>query len=426
MGRWDDLRLDVRLRAQRAALRWWSLRGDDTATIVLGDRSADPFPLYERLRARGPLVRSAMGVWTATGHGLCKAVLRDPRFRVEAPQDGALLDLSLLEIEAPDHTRLRKLAAHAFRPRLMAAYRSRTEAVAARLLDDLDPRGDDLVERFAWPLPITVISDLLGVDGVDHETFARWGRTVGQALSGITSARQAHEVASADDDLEMLFTELMRRRRAEPRDDLVSSLVAAHDGGGLTARELVSLCGLLLVAGFETTVNLIGSGVHQLLEHPEQWAALVADPDLATGAVEEVLRHQSPVQATTRVAREDVELAGVPLPAGSVVALLIGAANRDPEVFGEPHRFSLSRPEAREHLAFSGGAHYCLGAALARMEGEVALRAVAARFPGLRRTGPARHREGFTLRGLVELPVAAHGAAVPSEAGRPGPSRRGA
>jgi hypothetical protein len=407
MGRSEDLQLDVRLRAQRAVLRWWSLRGDDVATLVLGDRAADPFPLYEQLRARGPLVRSRSGLWAATGHGLCRAVLRDPRFRTQSGDDDGMIDLSLVERDGADHARLRRLAAHAFRPRLMAAYRGRMEAVAQRLLDDLDPAGTDLVERFAWPLPITVITDLLGVDTVDHATFARWGRAVGQALSGVTSARQARELAEAATDLEALFTDLLRRRRAEPRDDLVSSLATAHDDGALTAAELLSLCRFLLIAGFETTVNLIGSGVDRLLDHPDQWAALVADPDLARGAVEEVLRHQSPVQATTRVAGEDVELAGVALPAGSVVVLLIGAANRDPEVFADPHRFDITRADAGEHLAFSSGAHYCLGAALARVEGEVALQAVAARFPGLRRTGPPRHRPGSVLRGLTALPVAA-------------------
>jgi hypothetical protein len=407
MGRSEDLQLDVRLRAQRAVLRWWSLRGDDVATLVLGDRAADPFPLYEQLRARGPLVRSRSGLWAATGHGLCRAVLRDPRFRTQSGDDDGMIDLSLVERDGADHARLRRLAAHAFRPRLMAAYRGRMEAVAQQLLDDLDPAGTDLVERFAWPLPITVITDLLGVDTVDHATFARWGRAVGQALSGVVSARQARELAEAAADLEALFTDLLRRRRAEPRDDLVSSLATAHDDGALTAAELLSLCRFLLIAGFETTVNLIGSGVDRLLDHPDQWAALVADPDLARGAVEEVLRHQSPVQATTRVAGEDVELAGVALPAGSVVVLLIGAANRDPEVFADPHRFDITRADAGEHLAFSSGAHYCLGAALARVEGEVALQAVAARFPGLRRTGPPRHRPGSVLRGLTALPVAA-------------------
>ncbi len=407
MGRSEDLQLDVRLRAQRAVLRWWSLRGDDVATLVLGDRAADPFPLYEQLRARGPLVRSRSGLWAATGHGLCRAVLRDPRFRTQSGDDDGMIDLSLVERDGADHARLRRLAAHAFRPRLMAAYRGRMEAVAQQLLDDLDPAGTDLVERFAWPLPITVITDLLGVDTVDHATFARWGRAVGQALSGVVSARQARELAAAAADLEALFTDLLRRRRADPRDDLVSSLATAHDDGALTAAELLSLCRFLLIAGFETTVNLIGSGVDRLLDHPDQWAALVADPDLARGAVEEVLRHQSPVQATTRVAGEDVELAGVALPAGSVVVLLIGAANRDPEVFADPHRFDITRADAGEHLAFSSGAHYCLGAALARVEGEVALQAVAARFPGLRRTGPPRHRPGSVLRGLTALPVAA-------------------
>jgi cytochrome P450 len=341
----DDLRLDVRLRAQRAVLRWWSLRGDETAALALGDRADDPFPLYERLRARGPLVASRTGLWTATGHAVCREVLRDPRFGVEPGGGGALLDLSLLELDPPDHGRLRRLAAHAFRPRLMTAYRSRTEAVAARLLDALDPRGADLVRDFAWPLPITVITDLLGVDAVDHARFARWGREVGQALSGMSSARQARALRATAREVEALFTGLIERRRAEPRDDLVSGLVTALDDGALTGAELVSLCRLLLIAGFETTVNLIGSGVHQLLEHPDQWAALVADPDLAGGAVEEVLRHQSPVQVTTRVAREPLEPAGVALSA--------------------------------------------------------------ARFPGLRRTGPVRYRPGSTLRGPVSLPVAA-------------------
>ncbi|HXV94267.1 MAG TPA: cytochrome P450 [Pseudonocardia sp.] len=400
----DTLRVDLRLRAQRAVLHGLALCGDTTAEIALG-RSGDPYPLYERVRERGPLVRSRTGMWTVTGHSLCRQVLRDDRFGVEAGQPGEPLDLSLLELDPPDHTRLRRLAAPAFRPRLTGAYRGRMEEVAERLLDAVDRDGFDVVRDLASPLPITVITDLLGVDEGDHATFVAYGQAIGLALSGVSSARQARELQDATADLTALFTELARRRREDPREDLVSVLVAAHDTEALTAPELVALCQLLLIAGFETTVNLVGSAVHLLLDHPDQWAALAADPDLAPGAVEETLRHQSPVQGTTRVAREDVELAGQRLPAGSVVLLLLGAANRDPEVFPEPHRFDITRTTASEHLAFSSGIHYCLGAALARAEGEVALRALATRMPRLRRAGRPRHRVGATLRGLVELPV---------------------
>ncbi|BDX31852.1 cytochrome P450 [Mycobacterium antarcticum] len=390
--------------AQNLALRWHAARGDALSRVV--SSKADPFPLYEQIRAGGTLVRSSTGMWATASHQLCQQILRDGRFVVEGQSNGTdAPELSLLELDPPDHTRLRRLAAPAFRPRLVAGYEQRMQAVADALLDDIDPRGFDLVDEFAWPLPITVITDVLGVDNVDHITFAKYGKAVADSLSGVTSTRQARELRAATDGLSELFTDLMDRRRRAPRDDLMSQLVVAHDGDVLTVAELIALCQLLLVAGFETTVNLIGSAVAMLLDHSDQWSALVADPSLAVGAVEETLRHQAPVQVTSRIAATSVELAGNQLPKGSIVALLIGGANRDPLVFNDPHRFDISRAGGPEHLAFSSGIHYCLGANLARREGAVALRTLATRMPSLRRNGADRYRTGYTIRGLLKLPV---------------------
>jgi P450-derived glycosyltransferase activator len=385
------------------------LRHDELALLMLHPGRDDPYPLYERLRERGPLVRSRVGPWVTTSHRTCNAILRDRQFGVVLdgqPAEG-VGGLSFLEMNPPDHTRLRRLAAPAFSPKRMAGYTALIEKTVQQLLDDLPDDGDfDLVARFAAPLPIAVISDLLGVPTTHADQFARWGATIGTALDGVKGVRHLRALLRANAGLERLFTELFDERRRDPREDVISNVVAA-DGERITPAEMVPICVLLFIAGFETTVNLISNSVLALLAHRDQWASLHADPSLAAGAVEEVLRFDPPVQRTGRVALVDTELDGVALHRGDYVVTLTAAANRDPSVYDDPQRFDITRAPSVEHLAFSSGIHYCLGAPLARIEATIALAALAERLPSLRRAGRIVRRNASTIRGPLHLPVAA-------------------
>jgi hypothetical protein len=409
----------ARIAAGRGVLRLLAATGDPTARLLAPGGERDVHALHAEMRARGPVHRSRTGLHVVVSHALCEQVLRDPRFRVRDRADrvaefdpftpdtaGALAD-SFLEQDPPDHTRLRRLVAPAFRPKLVRAYRDRVEALTDDLLDAALRRGSlDLVADLAAPLPITVITDLLGVPDVDTARFARLGAVVGQSLGGVFSLHQARELRAATDDLVELFERLERERRDRPGDDVLSVLAQARGEGRLDLRELVATCGLLLVAGFETTVNLIGNAVVALSQHPEQWAALRADPALAAGAVEEALRFDPPVQATVRVPHGVVELDGHRVGPDERVLLVLAAAHRDPAAHPDPDRFDLHRRPDVEHLAFGSGLHYCLGAPLARMEAEVALRALARRLPELRPLGPLHRRPGNAIRGWTAVPLA--------------------
>jgi cytochrome P450 len=358
----------------------------------------DPHPIYERLRAHGPLTRDG-GLWVTTSHPLANKVLRDRRFGVRYsdgtyPGNGGLLPESFLEHDPPDHTRLRRIAAPAFSPKKIDEYRARVEKVADALLDQDE---FDLITDFAAPLPISVISDLLGIPDSDTAEFADYGALVAASFdTGVTAA-----MANANDQVLALFDRLIAQRRKAPGDDVISSLVAAEAEQKLTAEEMLGTLVLLLVAGFETTVNLIGNGTRALLGHPSQWRLFKANPELASAVVEETLRWAPPVQLTSRIAHEQVDGIGK----DETITLLIGAANRDPEVYPEAHKFDVMRVHKPEHLAFSSGIHYCLGATLARMEGEVAFRALARRMPGLRQTGPVTFRDSVVIRGMRSFPV---------------------
>ena len=415
----NRLRAAGRIAAGRATLWALAASGDLLARFMQPGGRPDPYPLYERMRARGPVYRSRTGWRAVTGHALCAEVLRDPRFRVRdargraadldplAPDAGGPLAESFLEQDPPDHTRLRRLVAPAFRPRLIRGYRDRIEGIAHELLDRAGRRGSfDLIDDFAAPLPITVITDLLGIPDVDTARFARFGAVVGQSIGGVFSVQQAEELRAATDDMVALFVRLERERRGHPGDDVLSILAAARADEQLDLRELVATCGLLLIAGFETTVNLIGNAVVALARHPDQWTVLRDDPTLAGAAVEETLRFDPSVQATVRVTHEPVELAGSTLAADTHVMVMLAAGNRDPEVYPEPHRFDITRSDPADHLAFAGGVHYCLGAPLARLEGEVALQVLAQRLPELRTAGPLRRRPGSAIRGYAAIPMA--------------------
>jgi len=390
------------------------VRRDPMSLLHLRAGRDDPYAIYERLRGQGTLVPTRLGNWVTTSHRLCNTVLRDRRFGVRQAEATAAtspsdeFDMSFLDRDPPDHTRLRRLTQPAFSPKQMAGYRPRVESTVDALLDAAQPAGDfDLVASFAAPLPIAVITDLLGVPDADAARFSEVGTVIGGALDGIHSLAHAARLQAANDTLRGLFEGLFELRRRAPADDVISRIVAA-EGDQIQSREMLPMCNLLLVAGFETTVNLIGNAVNALLDHPQQWADLCADPaGLARAAIEETLRWDPPVQRTARCALEPVELDGHLVGAGQFVVTLIGAANRDPAAFSAPDRFDIHREQTADHLAFSSGIHYCVGQPLARLEATVALQKLAERMPGLRRNGPLRRRTSGVIRGPIHLPVQA-------------------
>jgi cytochrome P450 len=379
----------------------WSIRSGD-----------DPYPVYARLRDHGGLFQVEPGHWLATRHAPVRTVLAS-RLATVRPLDSPVqeetsgqLDLAFLDRNPPDHGRLRKLATPAFRPALMRSYRDQIAELVDGLLADVTPGEPfDLVRQLAMPVPVGVICTLMGIDGADIRRLERYGKVVGVALSGgqLTPA-QVSELDAAKDELSAMFARLAEERAADPRDDVISHLVQAMPDR-ITPYELMVTTRLLLIAGFETTVNLIGNATHALLSDREAWQGLVDDPGSATQVVEEALRYDPPVQSTGRFVTEDLEVEGATIPAGAWVTTLIASANRDETVFTDPDRFDPGRGNADDHLAFSGGIHYCLGAPLARLEGEVALAGLAERFPGLELAGPGEARASTVIRGFARLPV---------------------
>lgn len=402
--------------------------GDPIARLLCTPELRDePYELYEQVRARGALNPSSLGLVSAS-HTVVQEVLRSGSFGVgwdfsQAPgflrklleftddldASGVAEPPSMLVVDPPDHTRLRRLVSRAFTPRATFAVEPQVQTLADRLLDALERRaGDgpvDLIEAYAAQLPVLVIADLLGVPTDRRADFLRWGAAAAATLDPGLPLRRFLAADRALRAMHAFLREHFARLRREPGDDLVSRLVGLPADEALTERELHATVLLLLGAGFETTMNLIGNAVVLLDAHRDQRSALAADPTGWDGAVEEVLRFDSPVQFTGRTATADVEVAGRQVPSGSRVTLLLGAANRDPAVFAEPARFDVTRANAREHLAFSGGIHYCVGAGLARLEAVVALRTLTERFPDLRVAGRPERRDLQTLRGFEHLPV---------------------
>jgi cytochrome P450 len=406
-----------------AVLRLCQWRGDPVARLMLPKTRTDPYPLYTHVRQRG-LVRSPLGVYAAADHATAASILRDRRFSSspvhqpgyrppsyppEDPRSG-LPAADLLTMDPPDHTRLRRLVSGAFTPRAVAGLEPWIRDVTDRLLSAADgAAGFDLIDALAFPLPIAVICRLLGVPPEDRARFRAWGHDLAATLDPQTATAAQAQTREAELALTSYLQDLVRKRRADPDDSILSGLIAAEEEGDrLTSGEVVSTALLLLVAGFETTVNLIGNGVVALLGDPDARDRLRQEPALVPAAVEEMLRFDSPVQLTSRIATEDVEVAGGTVPAGRAVLVLIGGANRDPLVFEHPDEFRLDRPDPGRHLSFSLGIHHCLGASLARLEGEVALGALLTRFPNLRLT-PDHDRLPYRfspiVRGLREFPV---------------------
>lgn len=387
------------------------IRHDPIAKLHLAQGRHDPYTVYASLRPRGPLVRTRLGNLATVDHSVAESVLRSDQFGVQ-PLEGADpaddFDLSFLDRNEPDHSRLRRVAAPAFRPRMVRSYEERVQSMVDALVDRLEHRGRaDFVSDLAAPLPISIITGMFGIDetaGIGTQEFARHGAAIGGALDGIHSLRHARELMEAGAALESMFDRLIELRQREPADDLISLLVSER-GDQVRSDELVPMCILLLVAGFETTVNLLGNALRALLDHPDQWKLLTDCPELAAQAVEETLRWDPPVQRTARVSFTHQMVAGTPVHKDQWILVMLGGTGRDPAVFRDPDRFDITRSMTTDHLAFSSGIHYCLGAPLARLEATTALRTLASRAPGLHRDGPVTMRRTTLIRGPLHLPV---------------------
>jgi pimeloyl-[acyl-carrier protein] synthase len=376
---------------------------------------ANPYPFYHRLRAADPVHRTPMGLWVLTRYDDVVAVLKDPRFGREGFEqilanvygEGAR---SMLFRDPPDHTRLRGLVSQAFTPRMIERMRSHIQDIVDRLLDRVqNANAMDVIADLAYPLPLTVICEMLGVPTDAHSGICQWSADLARSVDAIgmpTDEEVVKRGRVAQQAMLDYFSDLIPERRQTPRDDLLSLLIAAEEQGDrLSEGELLITCILLFVAGHETTVNLIGNGLLALLNHPDELAKLRADLTLLPGAVEELLRYDSPVQRTARITNTDVELDGRKIAKGSLVVTAIGAANRDPAHFPDPDRLDITRRDNR-HIAFGFGIHFCLGAPLARLEGQIAIDTLLRRMPGLRLvTSAPEWRESSTLRGLKRLPV---------------------
>jgi cytochrome P450 len=413
------------LHADRAAVRRQPLTSEETRVpdpefelpMFDDEVKRDPYPYYARMSEVGPIMRNPvfLGAWMVAAHGPALAALTDhARFssaRLSGMQDriSAFDAPTMLNSDPPDHERLRGVVARAFTPRSIAALEPRLRQLTEEMLAPLgDGEAIDVVEQLAYPLPVMAIAELLGVSVDDRDSFRTWSN---QLIAGTNEMASEEQLAAASEGAEHLKdyfrSEIARRRREPGGDDLVARLVAANEGDVLDDAELLSSCVLLLVAGNETTTNLISNMALALGRHPEQRARVVADPALVPSAVEEVMRYDSPVQATVRVPAVDVELAGAHVAAGEMVFVLLGAANRDPARFDQPGRLDVSRAP-NPHLGFGHGIHFCLGAALAKLEARLALERLTAVAPDYElRCDPARLDYGpsFIFHSPRSLPI---------------------
>ncbi|MFF1462890.1 cytochrome P450 [Streptomyces sp. NPDC058330] len=378
------------------------------------DFTANPYPFYAKMRAEGPVhaIRTddVEHAWLIVGYEEARAALADQRFSKDwrtaerwAASENPI-NANMLEMDAPRHTRLRRLVAGEFTARRIEALRPRVEEITGRLLDAMVPAGRaDLVDAFAFPLPMTVICELIGVPDLDRDAFRHLSNAIVAPVARDAEEKAVHAMGDYLD-------ELIADKRRSPGEDLMSALIQARDeqGDRLSPDELVGMAFLLLVAGHETTVNLISNGVRALLDHPDQLALLRARPELLDGAVEEMLRYEGPVEtATFRFAREPVTIGSQVIPAGDAVLVALGSGNRDADRYPDPDAFDIRR-EPRGHLAFGHGMHFCLGAPLARMEGRTAVRALLDRCPGLALDPDGEEPDwlpGLLIRGVRRLPV---------------------
>ena len=400
-----------------------AIAGISFDAIFSPESRRNPHPLYHRIRSEHPQAYNPeTDEWLFTRWADCVAVLRDPKWssnpehRTNRPYSGPNVEefaaanvRTLLFLDPPDHTRLRRLVSKAFTPRRIEQLRDHVEEITDELLAGVEPGEPfDLISTLAYPLPVIVICELMGVPVEDRHLFEGWSSDATRLLDGDIDEETMQRGIVAAMYFINYFNSLFEQRRAEPRDDLVSGLLAVEESGDvLTEEELRSIVLLLFLAGHETTMNLIGNGLFALMQQRDQWDRLVADRSLVQSTVEELLRYDGPVHVTARVATEDLDVDGRMFEKGTQVVTLLAAANRDPDKFPEPDRLDIGRDD-NQHLTFSHGIHYCLGAALARLEGQVVFSTLAKRFPDMRLAVPAEqveYRDHFVLRGLKALPV---------------------
>jgi cytochrome P450 len=382
----------------------------------------DPYPQYRALREGDPVHESPIGVWVLTRYDDVLHFLRDPSLSVEqrnavpspmqelvrdALGDMDARDDAMLNRDPPDHTRLRRLVSKAFTPRVIEQLRPRVERLVAEALDGVAGTGSmQLIADLAFPLPFQVISEMLGMPDTDRNQLREWSGLLVRTLEPIADMELLQEIMRAGNDMDQFLSEVIAAKRKEPSDDLLSALIHAEDGDVLSEEELRAQVALLYIAGHETTVNLIGNGVLALLRARAQLERLQADPALDAGAVEELLRYDCPVQMSRRITLQDIELDGKTIPKGTFVATVLASANRDPARWGpDADALDITRADAHQHLSFGGGAHYCLGAALARLEAQAAVGTLVRRFPRLELAAEPAWNGRINLRGLAELPL---------------------
>ncbi len=394
--------------AKRALLAWERLESGVTYDPTSPSTRANPYGVYHALRSKDPVHRMRlMKAWVLTRYEDVDRLLRDhQRFTSEGRNYGYTPYLTLLDYDPPTHTRLRGLVSRAFTPRAIEALGPRVHAIVHELLDAVgDQQQFDLIEAIAFPLPVIVIAEMLGVPPRDRGRFRAWSDDIALTVEPLLGEADIQKVRKATGELFEYFEQQIEARRSAPQDDLLGALMTAEDAGDrLSREELLSTLMLLLVAGNETTRNLIGNGMLALLRHPDQLERLRAQPDLLDGAIDELLRYDPPVQLDARMARMDLAIGGKQIRTGDRVISLLGAANRDPDVFADPDRLDLERTE-KSHISFGRGIHYCLGASLALLEGKAALGALLQRFPTIRLAAEPVRRNQLVLRGLSELRV---------------------
>ena len=401
----------IRPIAKRSLLTWEWLESGVVFDLTSRDVLASPYPTYKRLRERDPVHRMRLvDAWVLTRYDDVQAVLLDHnRFSNEGAGAGDreyTNDRSMLDLDPPDHTRLRSLVSKAFTPRSVAALGPRIEKILEQLLDEVDGEDRfDLIDSFAFPLPIIVIAEMLGVPAQDLDRLKEWSNDIVLSLEPILTREQRERFRRSEQELYEYFEGIIALRRKDPQDDLVSALLAAEEEGDrLSHGELLATLLLLLVAGNETTRNLIGNGTLALLRNPEELQRLRGQPELLEPAIDELLRYDSPVQLDGRTALEDVELGGKLVRSGQQVVSVVGAANRDPAAFSDPDRLDIGRQE-KSHISFGRGIHYCLGASLAMLEGRIAFEGLLERFSSIRLAAEPQQREQVVLRGVEDLVI---------------------
>ncbi len=398
----------VKRIAKNGLLTWERLESGVSFDLTSGRVLTDPYPTYRQLRERDPIHRMRLiDGWALTRYEDVQAMLLDHR-RFSSGESGPnyTRNASMLDLDPPDHTRLRSLVSKAFTPRSIAELGPRIQQIVDELLNAVEGKTRfDLIDSFAFPLPVIVIAEMIGVPTQDLEQFKDWSNDIVLSLEPILTEEQRVRFRQSEQELYEYFEGIIAQRRRTPQDDLVSALLAAEEEGDkLSHEELLATLLLLLVAGNETTRNMIGNGMLALLRNPEELWRLRNNPDLLDSAIDELLRYDSPVQLDGRTVVEDLELGGKRMRAGQQVVAVIGAANRDPGAFSEPDRLDIGRKE-KSHISFGRGIHFCLGASLAMLEGRIAFASLLEHFSSIRLAAEPRQRKQVVLRGVEDLLV---------------------